>query len=209
MLLEIVDVWKKYRNWILKGVSLSFKENGLVAIVGKNGSGKTTLLKITCGLIKPTKGEIKILGKDIRKNKNYKKDIGVMFHENILYEELTVKENLDFYAKMFGCMSDVAIDVFERLGLKKFMNERVGNLSYGWKKRLNFVRALINNPKIVLLDEPLSGLDESARVELSKILSELSNDKLVIFTSPSYPELECRVYTLENGILHESNVANT
>jgi len=132
-----------------------------------------------------------------------------MFHENILYEELTVKENLDFYAKMFGCMSDVAIDVFERLGLKKFMNERVGNLSYGWKKRLNFVRALINNPKIVLLDEPLSGLDESARVELSKILSELSNDKLVIFTSPSYPELECRVYTLENGILHESNVVNT
>jgi ABC-type multidrug transport system ATPase subunit len=193
MILEVSDVWKKFRkNWILKGVNLGIEHPSLLAIVGKNGSGKTTLLKIMCGLVRPTKGTVRVFGENLNTG-SYSK-IGVLLHENVLYDELTVRENLEFYDRMFGFMGDVAKDAFDRLGLDEFSDKRVKTLSYGWKKRLNFVRALINDPEILLLDEPLSGLD------VVEIMFELSKERVVIFTSPS--ELDfCKTFKLVDGVL--------
>ena len=197
-----MDVWKRYRGeWVLKGVNLKIEENSLIAIVGKNGSGKTTLLKLMCGLIKPTKGVVRILGENVKIDRSYKGKIGVLLHENVLYEELTVRENMEFYERMFGGMSDLARDVFKRLGLEKFEGKKVKALSYGWKKRVNLVRALINDPKILLLDEPLSGLDEDARKEIIELMFELSKDKVIVFTTPSPLDIRCRILKLENGVL--------
>ncbi|ADB57706.1 ABC transporter ATP-binding protein [Archaeoglobus profundus] len=202
-MIELEDVWKRFKKeWILKSVNLRLNGNGLFAILGENGSGKTTLLKIMCGLIKPNRGRVRILGIDLRKDKSYKRYIGVLLHENVLYEELTVEENLKFYAKAYGCYSEIARNMSKRLGLDKYMSAKVKDLSFGWKKRANLVRALLNDPKVVLLDEPFSGLDESARIDVCEILKELSKDRIVIFTTPVSPEIDCKVFRLEKGVLH-------
>jgi len=203
-LLEVHDVWKKYgKTWVLKGVNLKINKNALVGIVGDNGSGKTTLLKIISGLIKPNKGRVKLFNSDIRENLNYKSMIGMLFHENTLYDELTVEENLNFYAKIYGLekMSDIAAEIFKRMRLENYKDTKVKDLSHGMKRRVNLVRALINNPKIVLLDEPLSGLDEKSRKTVKKIMIELSNEKIIIFTSPTEVNIDCIKYKLINGVL--------
>ncbi len=203
-LLEVHDVWKKYgKTWVLKGINLKINKNALVGIVGDNGSGKTTLLKIISGLIKPNKGRVKLFNSDIRENLNYKSMIGMLFHENTLYDELTVEENLNFYAKIYGLekMSDIAAEIFKRMRLENYKDTKVKDLSHGMKRRVNLVRALINNPKIVLLDEPLSGLDEKSRKTVKKIMIELSNEKIIIFTSPTEVNIDCIKYKLINGVL--------
>lgn len=203
-MLEVHDVWKKYgKTWVLKGVNLKINKNALVGIVGDNGSGKTTLLKIISGLIKPNKGRVKLFNSDIRENLNYKSMIGMLFHENTLYDELTVEENLNFYAKIYGLekMSDIAAEIFKRMRLENYKDTKVKDLSHGMKRRVNLVRALINNPKIVLLDEPLSGLDEKSRKTVKKIMIELSNEKIIIFTSPTEVNIDCIKYKLINGVL--------
>ncbi len=195
--IELEDVWKMYRDdWILREVTISFKKNGLFAIVGDNGSGKTTLIKIMCGLIKPTRGIVRIFGKKINGWK-YKKHIGVLLHENVLYEELTVEENLRFYSEFYG-FSNLAKRVFEEFGLDRYRDTKVGELSYGWKKKANFIRALLGDPSILLLDEPFAGLDEKTRKTVEEIMIELSEDKIVIFTIPYKPSIDCNILKIEN-----------
>ena len=196
-MIELEDVWKRYRDdWVLKEVTISFEENGLFAIFGDNGSGKTTLIKIMCGLTKPTRGKVRIFGKDISHG-GYKKHLGVLLQENILYEELTVNENLRFYSKFYG-FSDLAKRIFKEFGLEKYRDTKVGELSYGWKKRANIVRALLGDPPILLLDEPFAGLDEKTRKIVGELLTELSEDKIVIFTIPYKPRIDCEVLKIED-----------
>lgn len=202
-MIELRDVWKRYdRRWVLKGVNLEIVDNGIFAIVGDNGSGKTTLLKIMCGLVKPSKGVVRIFGKDLREDRGYKKILGVLFHENVLYEELTVEENLMFYANVYGCYSEIARHTFNKLGLNDFRDVEVKQLSFGWRKRANLVRTLLNDPKILLLDEPFSGLDKKAQRDVKDLLINLSKERLVVFTIPTEPDFECTVFKLENGVLH-------
>ena len=196
-MIELEDVWKRYRDdWVLKEVTISFEENGLFAIFGDNGSGKTTLIKIMCGLTKPTRGKVRIFGKDIRLG-GYKKHLGVLLQENILYEELTVNENLRFYSKFYG-FSDLAKRVFKEFGLEKYRDTKVSELSYGWKKRANIVRALLGDPPILLFDEPFAGLDEKTRKIVGELLTEFSEDKIVIFTIPYKPRIDCEVLKIED-----------
>ncbi|WP_457549064.1 ABC transporter ATP-binding protein [Archaeoglobus sp.] len=202
-MIELEDVWKRFgERWILKGVKLRL-ERGIYALVGDNGTGKTTLLKIVAGLIKPSRGVVKILGKDLRKFKDYKRFLGVLLHENVLYEELTVGENLKFYAKAYGVFSDLAREVFDDFGLERFENSKVKELSFGWKKRVNFVRALINDPKIVLLDEPFAGLDDVARETVKELMLRLSKDRVVVFTSPTASNFKCKLFKIEDGVVHD------
>jgi len=144
---------------------------------------------------------VRLFGADL-KDKSYKRFVGVLLHENVLYEELTVKENLEFYAKVYGCYSDLSRKLSRRMGLDEYMDVRVKDLSFGWRKRANLVRALLNDPKIILLDEPFSGLDEHAREDVCNVLKDLSKDKMVVFTTPINPEIDCKVFRLENGVLY-------
>ncbi len=202
-MIELEDVWKRFgERWILKGVNLKL-DKGIYAFVGDNGTGKTTLLKIIAGLIKPSKGVVRILGRDLRKFKDYKRFLGVLLHESVLYEELTVRENLMFYAKAYGVFSDLAKDVFNEFGLERFENSKVKELSFGWKKRANLVRALINDPKIVLLDEPFAGLDNVARETVKELMLRLSRERVVVFTSPTPPNFRCKVFKIEDGVVHD------
>jgi ABC-type multidrug transport system ATPase subunit len=194
-LLKLEGVTKRFGGLVaVDHIDLEIDKGESIGIVGPNGSGKTTLLKIVAGLIKPSKGVVKILGNDLRKFKDYKRFLGVLLHENVLYEELTVGENLKFYAKAYGVFSDLAKDVFEAFRLERFENSKVKELSFGWKKRVNLVRALINDPKIVLLDEPFAGLDDVAREIVKELMLRLSRDRVVVFTSPTPPNFQCKVF---------------
>ena len=195
-MIELRDVWKRFRDdWILRGVSISFGK-GLHAIVGDNGSGKTTLIKIICGLLKPTRGIVRILGREI--NRDCKRNLGVLLHENVLYEELTVEENLRFYSRFYG-FRELAEWAFEEFELERYRNVRVGELSFGWKRKANIVRALLGDPQILLLDEPFAGLDGKTRRTVEKIITEISEERLVVFTAPHEPEMDCEVLRIEGG----------
>ncbi len=159
---EIIEVSKRYGYLqALKSVSLKIKEGEFLAFSGHNGAGKTTLLKIIATHISPSSGTVKIFGDDAFKNSaETRRRIGLVTHESFLYDELSVRENLLFYAKLFSVKEeDDFLDTIEFLGLKRWYNVPVKQLSHGLRKRADIVRALIHNPDLILLDEPFAGLD--------------------------------------------------
>jgi ABC-type multidrug transport system ATPase subunit len=162
---EIKEVSKKYGYmWALKPISIKIEDGDSVAILGPNGAGKTTLIKILATHISPTRGKVKICGKEISEDKEkVKKKIGFVAHESFLYEELTIEENLSFYGKLFSVDKDDVVEVIKLLDLEKWYETPIKRLSYGLRKRADIARALIHNPELMLIDELFSGLDESTR----------------------------------------------
>lgn len=160
--IEVIDVSKRYGDvYALKSVSLEMDEGECVALLGSNGAGKTTLLKIIATHTVPSAGGVKILGEDIFKNDGtIRRKIGLVTHDSYLYDELTIQENLQFYAQFFaGNGEKIRLDLIEFLGLKRWYNVPVKQLSYGLRKRADIGRALLHNPDVILLDEPFAGLD--------------------------------------------------
>jgi heme exporter protein A len=158
---ELIDVSKRYGYLqALKSVTLKIKEGEFLAFSGHNGAGKTTLLKIIATHISPSSGTVKILGDDAIENGcEVRRRIGLVTHESFLYDELSVRENLQFYANLFAVKEEGFLDTIDFLGLKRWYNVQVKQLSHGLRKRADIVRALIHNPALILLDEPFSGLD--------------------------------------------------
>lgn len=136
-------------------------------MLGHNGAGKTTLLKIVATHALPSSGTVKIFGENaIEKGQEVRKRIGFVAHESFLYDELTVDENLRFYASFFSADQKGWVDMLEFLKLKRWRNVQVKHLSHGLRKRADIVRALIHCPDLLLFDELFSGLD----VETSNLL---------------------------------------
>lgn len=157
---EIVEVSKRYGYLqALKSVSLEIKEGDFLAFSGPNGAGKTTLLKIIATHISPSSGTVKIFGDDALKDCEIRRRIGLVTHESFLYDELSVRENLLFYANLFSVKEEGFLDTIDFLGMNRWYNVQVKQLSHGLRKRADIVRALIHNPDLILLDEPFTGLD--------------------------------------------------
>jgi len=203
-LLEFRDVWKGFGNgYVVRGISFSLGRGEMVAIVGPNGSGKTTVLRLASGLIAPSKGRVLVEGRDAR-TPEAKALLGYVPHYPPLYGDLTVRENLLYYAGLYGYTDLSNVDpVVKELGLSAFMDRRVAELSYGWRKRVDMVRALLHDPPLLLLDEPLSGLDDRGREWLIGFLDRaVSEGKTVVVTSPRADvELEAKVYQIKEGKL--------
>lgn len=213
--LKLEDIWKRYGGrWVLKGVELEVNESTVMCIYGENGVGKTTLLKIVAGLVAPTKGRVLINGSSDRRFRNSLQ--GVLLHENILYEELTVEENITYYSRLYGDVNQDLIDkLVDALGLKSYWRTKVGALSYGWRKRANIVRAFINNPRVLLLDEPFTGLDINAYRNLLEIIMNVSEGRIILFTISNESDLnrihndfegDLIVKELKEGGLHELKI---
>jgi len=193
-LLELIGVWKRYdeRSFILEDVNLRVSESSLVVVSGPNGSGKTTLIKISCGFISPTRGVVRVNGFDVRSVKA-KNHIGVMLHEPLVYPELTVEENLRYYAKLRDAkLEGFALRVFESLGLERFRGKTVRELSYGWRKKVDFVRTLLGEPRLLLLDEPFSSIDPHGRSVMVEAIREYlkSGGSIVLTTATWHTDLE-------------------
>jgi ABC-type multidrug transport system ATPase subunit len=173
---------------VLNNVNLEIDSPRIVLIKGPNGSGKTTLIRIIAGLIQPSNGKVEIYV-DGEKVLDRRRIVGYVSHYPLIYDELSVKENIDFFAGLNGLKNTVDYEFIKSmisgLGLIKYLDSMVGNLSYGWKKRVDIVRALIHDPEIILLDEPFTGLDETGRQSLILLFNELLHrDKIIILTSP-------------------------
>jgi heme exporter protein A len=159
----------------LRSVSFALEAGDFMTIFGRNGAGKSTLLNIIASLIRYYEGDVTLFGKNLRRgDETTRRSIGYISHDAFLYRDLTAFENLFFFAKLYGVRDPRATAgaTLERLSLEAKTGTTVRELSRGMKQRLSLGRALIHQPKLLLLDEPYTGLDETACSTLTGMLSE-------------------------------------
>ncbi len=178
----------------LHDVSFSVEEGEFVALIGANGAGKTTLLRILAGLSRPSSGAVRIAGVDLqRSGPGLRSRIGFVSHASLLYPELTGRENLAFQAELFGVerLESVIGALDELLDLAPILDRPAGVLSRGNLQRLTIARALLHAPRVLLLDEPFTGLDEPSAARLQRILQDVvASGRTVIMTTHDRTLLE-------------------
>jgi heme exporter protein A len=191
---------------VLKGVDLEIEQGSLVTVFGPNGAGKTTLLKILAGLLRPSKGTVLIAGVDAARAPNsLRRIIGMISHQPYLYPQLTGRENLEFYARLYGLADprERAGRMLEQMGLTAAAATEAGTYSRGMQQRLAAARALLHDPRVLLLDEPFTGLDQQGRQQLATLLRGLRNgDRTIVMTTHDIDEglgLADRVAVLARG----------
>ena len=198
--IDIRNVSRKFKShgkefYALKNVSLTINQGEIFALVGPNGSGKTTLLNIILGILTPNKGTVTILGKDI-KHINVIENVNYASGEERFHWALTVVDTLDFYARVYDLTAEERKrkinELIRFLGLTKVSNRRFDTLSTGERMRLAFAKALLNNPKILLLDEPTLGLDPDISRKIRKEIKRLNKiyKTTILLTSHYMPEVE-------------------
>ena len=195
-MLEIKHLMKKYGKFTaVDDLNLTIPESSIFGFVGPNGAGKTTTMKIMSGLLKATDGSVMIDGVDVTKNpKALKEHIGYMPDFFGVYDDLKVSEYMDFYAGTYYIpyeqREDLINNLLEIVDLSHKKDAYVDGLSRGMKQRLCLARSLIHDPKLLILDEPASGLDPRARVEMKEVLKQLQTmGKTIIISSHILPEL--------------------
>ena len=193
---EIYELCKKYGKFTaLDSLSMNISENSIFGFVGPNGAGKTTTMKIMAGLLKADSGSIFVNGEDILKNmKSIRDKIGYMPDFFGVYDDLKVTEYMDFYAGTYyipySQRAELIDSLLEVVDLSNKKDAYVDALSRGMKQRLCLARSLIHDPELLILDEPASGLDPRARVEMKEILKRLREmGKTIIVSSHILPEL--------------------
>jgi ABC-type multidrug transport system ATPase subunit len=163
----------------LRGVSAEFDAGRLHAILGDNGAGKTTLLRSLAGLAHPTRGEISIFGMS---PKAACRDIGYMAHPSLLYDEMSGMENLQYFAGLYGITEDTrCAEVIRAVGLDPELSRPVGQYSQGMRQRMSLARAILHDPKVLLLDEPFSNVDVHSAREMVGLLKSMRDAGKTIF----------------------------
>ena len=184
-MLELVNVYKKYnQDFVLKNINLKFDEFGLVTILGSSGCGKTTLLNLIGLLDKPSEGNVYYRDKDLstlnKKEVDYYHayEIGFIYQQYNLIDHMTVKDNIEIIHKC----KDIDLLLIS-LGILELKNKQVKYLSGGQMQRVAIARALVNNPNILICDEPTGALDSKNKYEIMEYLKRISKKKLVIIVS--------------------------
>lgn len=177
--IEVREVYKSFKKvQAVRGIDLSIPTGQFVALLGPNGAGKTTLVEMIEGIQKPDSGEILILGKKWKGNEDQLHQvIGLSLQETYFIDKLTVWETLKLFASFFKLGNNRCQDIIEIIGLEEKKKAYVVHLSGGQRQRLAIGIALLNNPMILLLDEPTTGLDPLARREIWKILLDIKKEK--------------------------------
>ncbi len=164
----------------LRGVTAEFAGGKLYAILGDNGAGKTTLLRTLAGLNQPSSGEISILGAS--KFHDICRQVGYMAHPSLLYDEMSGVENLEYFARLYGVADGArCAQVIRAVGLDPDLVRPVGQYSQGMRQRMSLARALLNDPKVLLLDEPFSNVDLHSATEMVRLLAGTRDQGKTIF----------------------------
>lgn len=201
------DLKKTYGNFdALKGVSLKIAKGEFYTLFGPNGAGKTTLIKLLATLTTASSGDLEVYGLDAKKEvKAIRSNIGVISHDTYLYENLTALENIIFFAELYG-LQDVenrARAVIDQVGLGSRLHDLVRTFSRGMKQRLTVARSIVHDPRILLLDEPYTGLDLAGAQIFGEMLADLKTQgRTILMTTHNIDEgldLSDRVGILFNG----------
>jgi len=204
----VKNVWKSFKTvQAVKGIDLNIHKGQFVALLGPNGAGKTTLVEMIEGIQKPDKGEIAIMGKKWKGNEDeLHQIIGLSLQETRFIDKLRVSETLQLFAAFFNLGKERVNEIIDIVGLQEKRKSYVVNLSGGQRQRLATGIALINNPAILLLDEPTTGLDPNARREIWEILRTLKerSETSMILTTHYMEEAEnlCDyIVIMDNGVI--------
>lgn len=194
-IIEINNLDKSFQDvHAVNDLSLRVKEGELFAFLGVNGAGKSTTISIMCGMLAKDGGKVFIDGKDVDKDmREITKELGVVFQNTVLDAKLSVKDNLTSRAALYGITGKEAkqriAHLAELLEFKDILNRTFGKLSGGQKRRVDVARALLNNPKILILDEPTTGLDPEARKAIWSVVTSLrKNQNMTVFLTTHYME---------------------
>ena len=214
-LIEVNGLYKKYSKKVLalKNVTFSIKAGESVGLLGENGAGKTTTLRILATILKPTKGTTIIDGYDVLKDgEKVRGSIGALFGGDVaLYERLTARENIEFFGQLYDMKKEEINNRIKHLSeyfqFEGYLDTKASQLSRGMKQKIAIARAIVHDPKIMLLDEPTTGLDVVARRLLYDLILKWSKEgKTILFSSHSISEIErlCqRVIIINKGQLIE------
>lgn len=196
-ILKIRNVSKKFTDKeVLHNLNLTINRGQILALIGPNGSGKTTLIRTLLNLYNDNTGDITILDKDVKhKYSDVGRYVGVMIEESGVYELLTAKEYLEFVLDMVSNSSkqeknDKVVETLKAVNLYNKRNEKIKTYSKGMIQRLAFARAIINNPKLLVLDEPFDGIDIETKINLVNIIKNRKDNMAILITSHNLKEIE-------------------
>ncbi|MGC8572042.1 MAG: ABC transporter ATP-binding protein [Candidatus Micrarchaeia archaeon] len=193
-MLEVKNLVKKFNDLTaVNNISFEVKEGEIFGLLGPNGAGKTTTLNLILGILDQTSGQIKVNGMDNRKEgKKIKQIISLMTQETIVEPDLTARQNLELFAKLYHLDQSVIESRIENAlkeaELTEFADKRTGTFSGGMQRRLALVKTLIHEPKLIILDEPTTGLDIQNRVKMWDHIKKLSKDKVTVLLTTQYLE---------------------
>lgn len=203
---------KSFKNQeVLSNINIVFESGKIYGIVGYNGSGKSVLLKCICGFLTLDSGEIEINGKKLKKDIDMIQDAGVIIEEPAFLKEYSGKRNLEFLYSIRNKLNPEVISKAMRLvGLDENSKKKVKNYSLGMKQRLAIAQAIMENPIILLLDEPMNGLDKNGVQEIRELLLDLKKqDKTIVLVSHNQEDIRVlcdELYEIENGMLVKKNL---
>jgi ABC-2 type transport system ATP-binding protein len=209
LIIETDNLCKRYGDvTAVDGLSLRVSEGEIYAFLGLNGAGKTTTIRMLLGMIKPSSGNATVLGKRVQMGSREPwAQVGYLVEAPHCYPELTVLENLEVARRLHpGTDHRKVSEIIERLGLSVYADRRAGNLSQGNAQRLGLAKALLHNPKLILLDEPANGLDPAGIVEIRALLLELTREQGATVFMSSHILAEVARISQRIGILHKGRM---
>lgn len=209
IILQTENLTKKYGNFTaLDNVSISLKKKHIYGFIGENGAGKSTFMKIITGLIYPTEGTYSIFGKNtVSSREKMRKYIGSMIEAPALYPSYSIMQNLELQRTLVGNPDKAACDkVLDMVGLSEVKHKKAHTLSMGMKQRLSIALALIGNPKLLILDEPINGLDPKNIVALRSLLQKLNEEKHITIFLSSHILSELYLLATDYIFIHKGKI---
>ena len=213
-IIEVSHVNKSFKNnKVLKDVTLRCESARIYGLVGHNGSGKTVLFKTIIGFLKPTSGKVIVDGKEIGKDTDFADNIGIIIETPGFLSSYTGFKNLEYLASIKNVIGKKEIqESMERVGLDPNSKKKVGKYSLGMRQRLGIAQAIMENPDILILDEPMNGLDKNGVREIRELLLKMKEEnKLIILASHNREDIEVlcdEVYEMEGGVISKANVSS-
>lgn len=191
--IEIHDLVKTFgQDTVLKGINRSFEAGKIHGIVGNNGSGKTVMFKCICGFLQPTSGKVFVAGKQIGKDVDFPEDLGLIIETPGFLPNLTGLKNLEILASLNNRIDlKTVADTIRRVGLDPLSRKPVGKYSLGMRQRLGIAQAIMESPKLLILDEPMNGLDKHGVAEMRELFKSLATDgRTILLASHNIMDIE-------------------
>lgn len=211
MILSVTHLYKSYgKEQVLKDISFEIEKPQIIALIGPNGSGKSTLLSIITNLLSADRGKITILNKKNTDSEIFR-EISFLQDNSVLYEYLTGYDHLQFIGDMQSISKESILDTAERIGITSYLHKKVRTYSLGMKQHLLLAMAILNQPKLLILDEPLNGLDPTSAIKVRNLLVELNEGgTTILLSSHNLSEIDritSQILFLKNGSLIKEDLS--